>query len=674
MGSFGQILVSFLFLLLVGINYGNVQTLQPFTISVTYTYLAGVNCAFVEPRGISEVKSNSGGSKSDVTSSITINQQPVDKLECSERIVSFSVEATGSGLTYTWQRKKPADSNFSNIPIDPNVSYPSPGTIRIQNAGSANSPDGTQYRVVVADGSYSETSNSAVLRINEITDVIPLASIPSKTNSVICPGNDFSYQVTTSYPSNVVSYQWKKKTSVGVWSDLTDGGVISGAATNRLVFTEATPNESGEYKVTVVFHSSGADCNVTSDNRTRKLTVLSALQAPVINGNQTICYDTSSALLVAGAATGGSGTSYSYQWQSSSDNLNWILLGGTNSLSYQPEALKTSTYYRIVATDVGAYSCGSVFSTAVLITVRPSADWVTPTFDVIDPLCKNSVAPALPTISTNGIAGTCSPSVISTAIVGTTDYTFTPNAGQCATTVVLSVQVTDLTVPTFDAIAPLCKNSVVPVLPTISMNGIAGTWSPSVISTTNIGTTDYTFTPNAGQCASTAVLSVQVTDLIVPTFDVVASLCKNSATPVLPTTSKNGIVGTWSPSVISTAVVGTTDYTFTPNFGQCATTAVLSVQVIDLIVPTFNAIPSLCKNSAALVLPTTSKNGIAGMWNPSVISTSTVGTTDYTFTQNFGQCATTAVLSVQVTDLIVPTFDVVASLCKNSVAPVLPTT
>ena len=135
-----------------------------------------------------------------------------------------------------------------------------------------------------------------------------------------------------------------------------------------------------------------------------------------------------------------------------------------------------------------------------------------------------------------------------------------------------------------------------------------------------------------------------------PTFDVVASLCKNSVAPALPTISKNGIVGTWVPSAISTAVVGVADYTFTPNAGQCATTAFLSVQVTDLIVPTFDAISSLYKNSTAPVLPAISKNGIAGVWSPSVISTATVGTTNYTFTPNFGQCATTAVLSVQVTD------------------------
>ena len=299
---------------------------------------------------------------------------------------------------------------------------------------------------------------------------------------------------------------------------------------------------------------------------------------------------------------------------------------------------------------------------------------IIPIFDEIAPLCKNSAAPSLPTTSKNGIVGVWSPAVISTIAVGMMSNTFTPITGQNASGTILSVVVTEPVVPTFDAIAPICKNSAAPVLPAISKNGIAGVWSPSVISTAIVGTTDYTFTPNPGQCAVSVVKPIVITNLIIPVFDEIATLCKNSIAPVLPTTSKNGIAGVWSPSVISTSTVGTTDYTFTPNAGQCATTAVLSVQVTDLTVPTFDAIAPICKNSAAPVLPAISKNGIAGIWSPSVISTATVGTANYTFTPNAGQCATTAVLSVQVTDLIVPTFDVVASLCKNSAAPVLPTT
>ncbi len=111
----------------------------------------------------------------------------------------------------------------------------------------------------------------------------------------------------------------------------------------------------------------------------------------------------------------------------------------------------------------------------------------------------------MPLTSTNGISGTWNPATISNTASGT--YTFTPNAGQCATSTTLSVTVTPNTIPTFSSIAPICYNTTAPILPTTSNNGITGVWN-STVSNTSSGT--YTFTPNAGQCATTATLSVTV--------------------------------------------------------------------------------------------------------------------------------------------------------------------
>jgi hypothetical protein len=44
-------------------------------------------------------------------------------------------------------------------------------------------------------------------------------------------------------------------------------------------------------------------------------------------------------------------------------------------------------------------------------------------------------------------------------------------------------------------------------LPTTSLNSITGTWSPALNNTT---TTTYTFTPIAGQCATTATMTIIV--------------------------------------------------------------------------------------------------------------------------------------------------------------------
>jgi uncharacterized delta-60 repeat protein len=64
------------------------------------------------------------------------------------------------------------------------------------------------------------------------------------------------------------------------------------------------------------------------------------------------------------------------------------------------------------------------------------------------------------------------------------------------------------TVPSFDAIAPICAGDAAPLLQATSNNGITGTWSPAVIDNSASGT--YTFTPGTGQNATTATLSVTV--------------------------------------------------------------------------------------------------------------------------------------------------------------------
>ena len=119
----------------------------------------------------------------------------------------------------------------------------------------------------------------------------------------------------------------------------------------------------------------------------------------------------------------------------------------------------------------------------------------------------------------------------------------------------------------------------------------------------NTASGTYTFTPDAGQCATTTTIDVTVTPNVTPTFNPFGSLCLNSVAPALPLTSNNGITGTWSPATINTSVVGTTTYTFTPAAGQCATTATLNITIDVQITPVFTAIGPLCVNAAAPALP-----------------------------------------------------------------------
>ncbi len=213
-----------------------------------------------------------------------------------------------------------------------------------------------------------------------------------------------------------------------------------------------------------------------------------------------------------------------------------------------------------------------------------------------------------------------------------------PCAGGFDVSNIIVLHVSAPVTPTFNAIGPLCQNSTPPTLPLTSKEGITGTWSPAIINTTALGTVTYTFTPAAGSCANPATLNITIVGTLTPTFNAIGPLCQNSTPPALPLVSKEGIAGTWIPASINTSALGTVTYTFTPSAGSCATPASLNITINANISPTFPTIAnSYCQNAAAPVLPPTSKEGIAGTWNPASINTSVPGSSTYTIYTICGQ-------------------------------------
>ena len=313
--------------------------------------------------------------------SITVYEQPAivvhpaSQTDCYERTVDFNVTATGSGLSYQWMRWRDTDPSYVNISgSDPNVDVSIAGRLRLTSVGDlTNNPDGTRYIVIVTNGNCSFESNSAILKVNKISSVANPTVDPDATVVTLCSGSNFSYTVTSNHPENIVSYQWKKWSNPDNWDPIFDGGAISGTQTATLEFNNSTLNESGEYKVTIEFLSSSVSgCAATSDNFERKLTILPAVTTPVVTGSQTICYNSKPSLLTTPTGSGGTGTGYSYYWESSSDNMIWgsALLGTNNPFYQQPLNLTVSTYYRVTVNDTNSKSCGSATSASVKITLE----------------------------------------------------------------------------------------------------------------------------------------------------------------------------------------------------------------------------------------------------------------------------------------------------------------
>jgi surface protein len=251
-------------------------------------------------------------------------------------------------------------------------------------------------------------------------------------------------------------------------------------------------------------------------------------------------------------------------WSNNPNTPDDKILGAT-FLEYGPEAV--TAINNLVLNKGWGFSGHDILSTI-------------PDFTINNVYCEADDIPPLPTTSDDGINGSWSPDLDANE---TTTYTFTPNDGECAIETTLTISIEPNIQPTFEDVPAICEGESLPALPTLSQNGISGTWSPAL---NNTETTTYSFTPNEGQCANTVTLTIGVNPIDesnIPSFQPVSDICIGEELSDLPTTSENGITGSWSPAINNTE---TTTYTFTPDDGQCAGTATLSINVVEIESPT----------------------------------------------------------------------------------------
>jgi gliding motility-associated-like protein len=445
-------------------------------------------------------------------------------------------------------------------------------------------------------------------------------------------------------------------------------GNFGTSATRTLVINFGTCSDTVTYNRSLLIDQSGQ--NAAGDGATVLFTPTGAATylnngcvAPVqiftVDANPastTTCAGNSVSL--TGAAQGQQGV----VWSASSGTF-----ANSTSLSTTFTPSPASAGTTVTVTLTATNSCGAQISDTVNIVVSNAT---VPNFN-ITPLniCNGSSVPTLSNTSPNGITGIWNPAIISNTASGS--YTFTPNPGQCATSVTLNVTVGNSITPNFD-LTPLniCTGSSVPTLSTTSPNGITGIWNPAIISNTASGS--YTFMPNAGQCATSVTLNVTVGNSITPNFDLTPlNICTGNSVPALSNTSPNGITGIWNPATISNTASGS--YTFTPNAGQCATSVTLNVTVGNSITPNFDLTPlNICTGSSVPTLSNTSPNGITGIWNPATISNTASGS--YTFTPNAGQCATSVTLNVTINSGTITPISGPSSMCQNETIQLTNTT
>ena len=157
---------------------------------------------------------------------------------------------------------------------------------------------------------------------------------------------------------------------------------------------------------------------------------------------------------IASIAASGSVPEYSYEWFDATMNP----LGETTTTANN---LCAGTYIVSVTSSIGCTATSS-------ITLTNSNPTITPTFSQVGQYCAGESIAALPTSSTNVIAGSWAPAINNS---NTTTYTFTPTSTatpNCTTTATMTITIVEIPQPNF-TISPY--NPCIPA--TIQLNNIS---------------------------------------------------------------------------------------------------------------------------------------------------------------------------------------------------------
>jgi len=271
-------------------------------------------------------------------------------------VINGSVPTGGDGTyTYQWQ-SSPDNTTFTDIPGATSANYDPP----VVNAT-------TYFRRVITSGfcttPFTSTAVEVIIQPQLANNVI---TAPSQTtfcgsfSGVQGAGGTIQFTGTTPTGGDgTYTYQWQNSVDNVNFTD------ISGATVADLLLPQTT---SSTYFRRVV----------TSGNCTTPLLSNSVqiIIQPILSNNtlttptvSSFC-DSGDPAVITGSTPAGGGGVYTYQWQSSPDNVTFTNIAGATSASYDPPVINATTYYQRVITSA---SCTTPFvSNVVEMIVTPS--------------------------------------------------------------------------------------------------------------------------------------------------------------------------------------------------------------------------------------------------------------------------------------------------------------
>lgn len=253
--------------------------------------------------------------------------EPINQAVCAGSSVSFSVNASGTGLlSYQWRK------GIVNLINGGSISGVTSSTLTINPVNLADTA--YNYNVIISGPcSLNDTSINVSLMINT-APIITTEPI----SQTVCAGAPVNFSVIAT--GTGLSYQWRK----GI-TNLINGGNISGATSSSLTINPTSVSDTA-YNYNVVITGPCSPNDTSSNVSLMVNTAPSIIAEPV---DQIVCAGSSVSFSVNAAGTG-----LSYQWRKGSVNLvNGGNISGatTSSLTINPANISdTASNYNVVIT------------------------------------------------------------------------------------------------------------------------------------------------------------------------------------------------------------------------------------------------------------------------------------------------------------------------------------
>ena len=289
-----------------------------------------------------------------------------------------------SNTSLTLSNTEGADTNYS---YSWQYSEGSSGWVNFgASAATVTSPNHTSdvnYRVIVGSGcGVNDTTSELTV---DVADSMVIGNIVNLGLDTICFNTlPSTLSITGSGGRSPYSYQWQRRSlSGGSWSNV---------GSNSSTYSEST-SQTASVQYRVLLTSQDGCGTLTSAPYT--IIVRPDLTAPSISPNTVICHNTNT-ILTRGSASGANG-SFVYQWQRSTDGVNFSPLTQSGQ-TYNTGNLISTTWYRVLATN--NLCSTSILSNPVRVKVRDTL--FAGTISVLDDeICFNTTAD----LSITGTAG-----------------------------------------------------------------------------------------------------------------------------------------------------------------------------------------------------------------------------------------------------------------------------